>query len=141
MLRVSPDVSHRRRNELSLIPNDRFWERRADERAGGDIDVDFVSTADGCGARAWAAMPTIRQLEVPCAYSLPPSSSIRPSTVITVRPRESTVPITRKVRPSGRIGRTNVIEVSWDGQISPGLRVVSADNPIAKSSIVIAQPP
>ena len=83
----------------------------------------------------------MKQLEVPCAYNLPLSSSIRPSAVITVRPREITVPITCNVRPSARIGRTNFTEVSWDGQILPGSRVVSADNPIAESSIVIAQPP
>jgi hypothetical protein len=37
--------------------------------------------------------------------------------------------------------RTNFTEVSWDGQLSPGSRVVCADNPIAEWSIVIAQPP
>jgi hypothetical protein len=46
---------------------------------------DSLATADGCGARAWAGMPTIRQREVPWAYSLPSPSSIRPSAVITVR--------------------------------------------------------
>ena len=34
---VSPDVSHLRRNELPLIRNDRFRERRADEGARRDV--------------------------------------------------------------------------------------------------------
>jgi hypothetical protein len=48
---VSPDVSHRRGNELPLIRNDRFRERRADERAGGDMAVDFVVAEAELGER------------------------------------------------------------------------------------------
>jgi len=56
---VSPDVSHRRRNELPLIRNDRFRERRADERAGGDMAVDFVVAEAELGKDwAWSRQAT-----------------------------------------------------------------------------------
>jgi crotonobetainyl-CoA:carnitine CoA-transferase CaiB-like acyl-CoA transferase len=38
---VSPDVSHRLRNELPLIRHDRFRERRADQGARRDVAVDL----------------------------------------------------------------------------------------------------
>ena len=41
MCRRISDISHRRRNELPLIRNDRFPERRADQGARRDVAVDL----------------------------------------------------------------------------------------------------
>src|SRR6266496_4748362 len=84
---------------------------------------------------------TIRHVDVPWAWSLPCGSSILPSSVMTVRPRETTWPMTRITPESMDIGRTNLAAVSCDGQVSPSERVVWAASAMAVSSIVMIQPP
>ena len=49
-----------------------------------------------------------RHVDVPCAWSLPSASSILPSSVMTVRPRETTWPVTCITPESMDIGRTNL---------------------------------
>ena len=84
---------------------------------------------------------TTTHVDVPCAWSLPSASSILPSSVMMVRPRETTWPITCIAPESTDIGRTNLAVVSCDGQASPGESVVWAASAMTVSSIVMIQPP
>jgi hypothetical protein len=79
--------------------------RRAADRSGRDRGQPEIASAVCC-AQPLGFAGKIRQVSVPCARSLPRSSTNRPSVVATVPPRWISLPSQRTVPLSGMTGRT-----------------------------------
>src|SRR5207247_8154017 len=101
-------------------------------------DVDNV---DRVPLRSGTHRGMTRQVDVPCARSLPELSAMSlPSAVATLPPRCTTTPSARTGPVSAVIARTKLTFVSSVVYRSPKARVVCTAQPIAESRMVIAKP-